>query len=75
MMPVSTYGVALRKMINFRIGNTIDCNHICKSIHKYIQNYLKNHRNNDDLILSIQIKQVTDGKMVDNILNIEQKSP
>ena len=47
-------------MIALRLNRGIDCNSLCQKIDKEIQRYIRDNGNDKELLLSIQIKQITD---------------
>mgnify|MGYP000459126400 CR=1 FL=1 len=47
-------------MIAIRLNTGIDCNNLCQKIDTEIQRYIRDNGNNKELLLSIQIKEITD---------------
>lgn len=47
-------------MIAIRLNEGIDCNKLCQKIDKEIQRYIRDNGNDKELLLSVQIKEITD---------------
>ncbi len=50
-------------MIGIKIDNNIDCKNICKQAQNLVTEYIKEHRNHNELMLVLQVKEVIDSTM------------